>query len=131
MIKKRCETCGHVRAYYPGARRCRAIVERVARGLQPRRGVYCWGTLRVVPKRKVRATLEQKLMRAHGELVDAITRVKRATTSVSHWPRRIKYLERAIDSRDHPQPKAPRKPARIRPIVIPPEDATASPLARG
>ena len=104
--RKVCDKCGAVHDAKPRERRCKAVITGFG-GTQR----YCWGKLTKIAKRKVRRTLEQELKAAHAQLTNAITRVKRATTSVDHWQRKIKYIGRRIEERDHPKPKQP-KPKR-------------------
>ncbi len=105
-VIKRCEKCGHRSDVPVRQRRCYRTVPNAWGGMP----VSCWGKLSKVARVAKRQTIEQALDRAHQELANAITRVKRATTSVGHWQRKIKYLERKIDERDHPRPPKPKKP---------------------
>jgi hypothetical protein len=111
-IRKRCEKCGATSDVAPRERRCKTVTTGFGGTLR-----YCWGSLKRIPKRKVKRTLEQELSAAHAQLADAITRVKRATTSVDHWQRKIKYIGRRIDERDHPTPKI-KKPRHVRTRLI-------------
>jgi len=116
--RKTCEKCGRAVDALPRERRCKAVVN-VWGGTSR----YCWGKLTAVKRKRVRPTLETELAQAHAQLANAITRVKRAVTSVDHWQRRIKAIGKRIDERDHPQPKKPR-PARKRTriITLPPDE---------
>lgn len=100
---KRCQKCGHKSLAKPKERRCKIVAA----------GRYCWGALAAVMAAKPKGrTLEDKRAHAHAQLAVAIRRVKRATTSIGLWQRRIAYFEKAIDQRDHPD----RKPARPKPV---------------
>lgn len=124
MIRKRCEKCGKVSRVKPRETRCK----QVQGALTFAGSVYCWGRLTrvaLLPKGPAPAStdrLTKKLAKAHADFEDALTRLKRATTSVSKFQRRIKSIERAIELRDHPELKKPkREKPRTRAISLPVE----------
>jgi len=80
--------------------------------------VYCWGNLQRIERKRVEETLELKLAAAHKGFGAAISRMKRATTWVGTWQRRIKGIERRIDERDHPKPPKPKRVRKVRAIVV-------------
>lgn len=110
MLRKRCEKCGATDLVAPRVRRC----------TKPGAfGSVCWGRLKTTKRKRSKPTLEQELSRAHEQLANAISRVKRAVTSVDGWQRRIKAIGRRIDERDHPREKKPKAIKRTRLITLP------------
>jgi hypothetical protein len=108
-IKKRCEKCGATNAVAPRVRRCHQVT---AWGL-------CWGRLKTTKRKRYKLTLERELEIAHEQLAEALTRMKRAVTSVDGWQGRIKAIGRRIAERDHPKEKKPKAIKRTRVIVLP------------
>jgi hypothetical protein len=99
-MRQRCEKCGVVSRVKPRERRCKIVADR---GL-----FWCYGHLVTVKAVKRTVSLEEKLGHAHDGLAEAITRLKRATTAIGRWQRKIKQVERRLDDLDHPRPPKPR-----------------------
>lgn len=108
LVIKNCAKCGHRQGVRPRERRCKQRITNSFGGLN-----LCYGQLTRPKKRKVTRTLETKLADAHAQLADAITKVKRAVTSVDHWQRKIKAIGRRIDQRDHPPEPKPKRPRAV------------------
>ena len=104
-MMKRCGKCGRTANVKPRERRCKAI-----QAVWGGETHACWGMLDRVRYAPVVIRLEDRLADAHESFAKAITRLKLAATVVSRRQRHIKYFERRIAERDHPKPKAPRKP---------------------
>lgn len=118
LVVKKCGKCGHRQGVRARERRCKQVVP----GWMPGSERLCYGALTKVTRKAPQRTLEQELSAAHAQLANAITKVKRAVTSVDHWQRKIKAIGRRIDDRDHPKPKQPKPRKRTRAITLPPED---------
>lgn len=141
-VRKRCTKCGHVTkvpprqrhchhpAFGKGSYRCHGPLNAIARaekGATVREAVMqmvedgqsAAVVARVMPpKITPRRDYERKLAKAHNELLAAVTRLKRVTTSVALWQRRIKHYERQIEARDHPKPPRPKREKKTRAIEV-------------
>ena len=122
-IRKVCAKCQHRSMARPRELKCKRIEHRMGGRF------YCYGDLTAVegpqvpegqtPERlHIRVDYETKLADAHEQMLAAITRVKRATTSVSLWVRRVRHYERQIESRDHPKPARPKPIKKTRRIEV-------------
>ena len=120
-VVKRCSKCGRTSKVRPRTRRCK-LMEQVSGFAKPK--YLCYGALVKVERAKRARTTQDELAHAHTKMTEALTRMKRAMTSVNTWQTTIKRLEKKIEAQHAEQRAAidanasyviPRK------ITLPPE----------
>ena len=89
-IDKRCGKCGVVSRYKPRERKCKQRIGLLG-------SFYCWGSLaplapkKQAPKLSVQDGARINLAHAERMVAEKITAIKRTTTSLSLWTRRVAY----------------------------------------
>ncbi len=101
MIKKRCVKCGAVSLVKPRQRRCYRTSTYNFLG-----GSSCWGLLaplatkKQAPKLSVQDGARINLAHAERMVAEKITAIKRTTTSLSLWTRRVAYYTKRASMTD-------------------------------